>query len=623
MRLPAPNRHVPPRQRGVFGLMAVGVMFLLIICVVVALDSGRLYLQKQNVQRVADMAALDAVAGLSFSGEDVSGDPQVIAEQNAALNNFAPEEGERTIDTAMGAIEVVDGINRFNDEESGSALRVRAWHRVPTSLVGNLARLMPNADIEPHVWLMGEAVAQQREFVAFTASSSLLTADLSDSELLGPVLQGLLGSEVDIDVVSAGGLANLGVSLLGLIETDPDIGTMDQLLSTPISIGGENGLANLMLQALRNDAEDGEILRVTEDALGELAKVSLDPIELGDILTINTPDSSRDSALETLISVGDLLNAGIFLANKESAVSVPTVSVDTESLLGAELLQVDVGLNIIEPPQLAIGPPGCTTGGRPPCDTPGANDSYWATQVSTAQLDLDVDLSLRLLGLLTLSVGLDVSAAPGVVGVEQIQALGGEAFDVEVAGRSGLASLDTDISLELLDLDDFSLLKLEIGGATHSSGEVAGVNMGNEVIEWPGSDEHPPSATLKPATTESVAALLDGVLSNLDVRVVLGPDAEDETKDCHWLDLECHASNLISSLFDSLSPVFDVVNDLVDFTVDNLLGLTDALGDVLGGLVGSVLGPILDPLLSALGIGTSEVDVEIIEVGTEGAELVL
>ncbi|MFP3560702.1 pilus assembly protein TadG-related protein, partial [Paraburkholderia sp. SIMBA_049] len=50
----------PARQPGAIGLMAALTMAAALLCLVVVVDTGRLYLEKRNLQRVADMAALEA-----------------------------------------------------------------------------------------------------------------------------------------------------------------------------------------------------------------------------------------------------------------------------------------------------------------------------------------------------------------------------------------------------------------------------------------------------------------------------------------------------------------------------------------------------------------------------------
>ncbi|RMR49181.1 Flp pilus assembly protein TadG [Pseudomonas syringae pv. syringae] len=51
---------LPSRQRGAIGLMAALTMGLALLCTLTVIDSGRLYLEKRSLQRVADIAALEA-----------------------------------------------------------------------------------------------------------------------------------------------------------------------------------------------------------------------------------------------------------------------------------------------------------------------------------------------------------------------------------------------------------------------------------------------------------------------------------------------------------------------------------------------------------------------------------
>ncbi|WP_355662075.1 pilus assembly protein TadG-related protein [Halomonas salifodinae] len=609
----------PRRQRGAIGLMAAAVMALVILCIVVALDTGRLYMQKQNLQRVADMAALDSVAGANLMDGGGSPSLQGLAEESASLNDFPVSNGVREIITVQGTVEVIDGVNRFvpSSDGRGSAVQVLARHRVPTSLVANLARLFEmlapddDGEIRSHIWLEAEAVARQPGVVAFSAGTSLLTADLSGSPLLGPVLQGLLGSEVDISAVSFTGLANLGISLLDLIQASPNVGTMDELLDLPLAIGGDDGLVSLAISALEAGASGGQVLTASSrQALEALTLVSLGDITLGELLSINTPDGDRSHALETLISVGELLNSAIFLANQESAVSIPGLEVT----LG-RLVMADITLEIIQPPQIAIGPPGCIEGYAPPCSIADADGRYWQTQATPAQLDLELDLAVDLIGLARLSLDLELTGANGVAGVERVERLLDQGYRLEVGAMTSPLGVDAGIELTLLpDFEGLLTLSVETEEGT-TSGIVPGGYVSNGV-DWPTDSDGLAGTTLS-SGLDGVGGFLDALLSGLNVTISLGPDAEQE-ESCSGF-LGC----LIGGVVDLLSPVLDVVNDLLGFVVDDLLDLSSSLGAILANLTTEVLAPLIEPLLEALGISVAEVEVRIIEVQVGGAELAL
>lgn len=52
----------PARQRGAIGLIGALALGTAVLCTLVVVDSGRLYLDQRELQRVADNAALEAVA---------------------------------------------------------------------------------------------------------------------------------------------------------------------------------------------------------------------------------------------------------------------------------------------------------------------------------------------------------------------------------------------------------------------------------------------------------------------------------------------------------------------------------------------------------------------------------
>lgn len=50
----------PQQQRGAIGLMAAVTLGMVLLFMLLVVDSGRLYLEQRKLQRVADMAVLEA-----------------------------------------------------------------------------------------------------------------------------------------------------------------------------------------------------------------------------------------------------------------------------------------------------------------------------------------------------------------------------------------------------------------------------------------------------------------------------------------------------------------------------------------------------------------------------------
>lgn len=61
LRLRSGHHAGPARQRGAVGLVAVLTLGMVLVFMLLVVDSSRLYLEKRQLQGIADMAALEAV----------------------------------------------------------------------------------------------------------------------------------------------------------------------------------------------------------------------------------------------------------------------------------------------------------------------------------------------------------------------------------------------------------------------------------------------------------------------------------------------------------------------------------------------------------------------------------
>ena len=93
----------PQQQRGAIGLMAAVTLGMVLLFMLLVVDSGRLYLEQRKLQRVADMAVLEAVSRGGTCSLTLP-NAQSLAEENAKRNNFIPG-GAQQIATACGTLE--------------------------------------------------------------------------------------------------------------------------------------------------------------------------------------------------------------------------------------------------------------------------------------------------------------------------------------------------------------------------------------------------------------------------------------------------------------------------------------------------------------------------------------
>src|SRR5690606_26700926 len=105
----------PPRQEGAVGIFVAIALSAAMLCAVLALDTGRLYWEGQELQRLADMAAMDAANGstsLSSGLElDAIGKSELLtlAEESVAANLSSADWSVTTIAEQHGIVAATAG----------------------------------------------------------------------------------------------------------------------------------------------------------------------------------------------------------------------------------------------------------------------------------------------------------------------------------------------------------------------------------------------------------------------------------------------------------------------------------------------------------------------------------
>ncbi|CAJ0729793.1 MULTISPECIES: TadG family pilus assembly protein [Ralstonia] len=381
-----PSRIVTLRRlHGAISVMTAAFVATIGLAVLVSIDIGNLFYSQRALQRAADLAAMAAAQRL-----DVPNAAQLAVQQNGLTvdgNNVkltaAPGVWDATTGTAptyFTAQSAVDG--------NTNAVQVTVSQNVPYFFtIGQRT-------------LQATAIAKNTSIVAFSLGSGLASLD---NGLLNRLLGYLLHTNLNLDAASYQGLATTNIRLgdlavaLGagsmqeLLALSPSLGT---LFNAMVSVASQSGLAGLSVggAGASNALSFGSDLNV--------------PINIGDggasspgLLQVLALAGNEKAALDATVNVLDLLTTAAQIANSKSAVNVSPV---TLNLLG--LGSVKLSLKIIEPPVIAVGPPGQFLS--------GPNAGQWKTQARTAQvrLGLDVNANLLLAGL-DLPIGLQVAAA--------------------------------------------------------------------------------------------------------------------------------------------------------------------------------------------------------------------
>lgn len=453
---------MPARQRGAIGLVSALTLGLALLFMITVIDSGRLYLEKRSLQRIADMAALEAASrkGNCSSAATAS----LYATQSATRNGFTPNTDGRTLSTLCGTLSVNAADSRRSfvaNAASTDVIRVVVGHPVPASIAAGIASLFSGTAPSANVQLSATAVAAPTPPLArLTLRSALTTIDSSKAALLNPLIGGLLGGTLNLDVASWQGLVDTKLNLLSYLDrlkTDLSITAVDytQVLNTNVSVSQLIQTAISVLQA-GNTANTSATLTGLQ-ALKIAAGTTI--IKLGDMIQIQ--GGSNVTALGTDLRVFDLVQSLAQVANKKNGLTA------NAQVNLAGLAQVKIQLKVIEPPQLsAIGDPSKINASIPVASDP--NRIYVRTAQSNALISINLPVlknvsslataANNLLGPITpiINSALSLNLADTINSLTCLLGAGCQMIDLDwFATSSGSAGPQIDISLALASAESY------------------------------------------------------------------------------------------------------------------------------------------------------------------------
>lgn len=341
-------------------LSAVGLV-VAIISASLAIDLGFLAHEIRVDQKVADLAAMDAIRVLPT-------DPTVAAQQSATRNVPTFASSGYSLTVKWGPSKTGPWSSLASDLAAATAVQVTA-----TSPHTNY---FPFVSVAPSK--SRTAVATSSDKAQFSIGSDLASVDTSASSIanLNKVTTAILGNSTAVNLTAVGyqGLAGGSVSLADLVAADPSLGTADSLLTSTVTV---RRLAQAAVIALNNKGDAASLAAATP--LGTFANTINTSLSarLGDILTVEQPASPGSIAAGTQFNVYDLIvGAGeLAISNGTHFVTVPNLTIGVPGLASSSLK-----LTVIEAPRIsAFGPAqfDATTG-------------TWATTAHTAQIALEL-----------------------------------------------------------------------------------------------------------------------------------------------------------------------------------------------------------------------------------------
>lgn len=548
--MPAPHRArrvFSRRQRGAIGLFGILTLLLALVFTALAVDAGRLWFERRQIQAIADLAALEAARGLGCGGN--AGNVVAAAQAAATRNGFTGDLTASPNVVEVGGLTTVAGLRRFTPGTATDAVHVVASETVPASLV--LGGFFGESTL-----ISAEATARaEPSHATFSAGSYLLrvSATPEDANLLNLLLGGLLGSSLSLDALSYQGLAATDVNLAQLVRAHGSVGTVEQLLAADLSVAEVIGLAAAAVgQQAAVDAAVGAGLETLLSAAVNQANV-----RLGDVLDVSVPAS--DAAGKVGINVLDLVTTTLLVANKQHAISLP-LAVNLGSLINVNAL-----VNVIQPPQIAVGPPGRNAAGD------------WCAQARTAQLEVKATV-LANLGVARLDLALGAQVAQGEAHLESLDTVPGATRTV-IGATPGIATLNLTNAAGTGPAT-LTALGIPVGIGLDLPVQTAGSADLVYDVASPVAENLPMTRSIAAPVGNSLAAALSNP----------------------------HAVHLDLPLLGGL------LNGI----------LSPLLGSVVSPLLGFIGSALLDPLLKLLGIQLGGLDVTIEDIEyTGGAQLVI
>lgn len=413
-------------QRGSL-LIQFAVFLSITVLILGVVDLGYSFYAKRDLQRIADLAAIEAVQGID---PDNKGASCLAAGTRSVESNWPSPISPRTKSVVCG--------------EWNAAKYAAPRHFLGNAADTTAAQVVLEGDSPrfiPGPWsrrVRAEAIAQRTEAAtSFQIGSQLL--NLNKDAPLGRVLT-LIGLDANkLTVLDSNGLANAKVTPSGLLDAlGVDLGIEGLAVLTPQQLADLNNLSLLqIINASLEAVSDNTLKADVRAAIDVIKDLSIDGVKLLDskipllgdssagtpgiftFLSLGKTTSPNAAALDTQIGIGAILNTAIMIAANGHSLQVKDTSL---------LNTVKLGLTVVEPPTIVIGR---------------------GTIGNSAQVRLNLDIDskgLPLLGNLLDTLGVRINLP---IKVDGVSADGMLNEDNGVNCRTNPPSIDVDVAARL------------------------------------------------------------------------------------------------------------------------------------------------------------------------------
>ena len=580
------------RQRGALSVITPLLLLIVITLTVMALDGARLYSLRSDMQAQVNVAAQAAAGAAQACGGQAPSTALVQQRALAAAVAQGFEGSDQDLNVQLGVIADADssGVVAFESVDQiarSNAVLVSYTRNEPISM------LLPQSVFGGISLSVNAAV--RKEVVATVSAAGGTVGVGGDATLLGSLLGVVLNQPgFSLDPTDLNSLENATVQL-GDLLTATGVNDLVDLLDLD---------ASELAAAIR---DVGTATAPVADLLdGIVTAQGIDTIKVGDIISVvenaSVPASSEFPVYDLVISL--VLN----LAEQQQAgagglLSLPLNINNLSVPLIANINTVDLGLNVGEPPTVAVGP------------ARQDEDGEWVTRFYAPDVTLQLSAQVELLPI-NLGPLLSLSLADLTVPLA-VNAGGGEGQLISADCARGTSnSVEFGVNLER---EVARIVTGRLTAAGELQPERLEANVGRLSLL---SGLLPPIEGILYLNAE-----VDGEVPGIEDTVFLDPRYDlycDPIEGCDQsqsndlgdglsgLDLEItvHEASLLRSSFGliNLTPLLDPILDPV------LELLSDVISSLAEGLI--------NPLLRTLGVGLGGISVNVSAANQDGIQLI-
>ncbi|XJO17833.1 TadG family pilus assembly protein [Variovorax sp. UC122_21] len=607
-------------------IVIAAVALSLIVIALIGTELGYLFFMKREFQKAADLAALAGAQKLqTTTATNRCSQAAGVAINNAGQNLPGisinpPDCGNwrtgQASETAAGCFTNTDD-HFLTGGAPLNAIRIRINQPAPT--------LLPIFPWDRTICVQAIAALDEPQ-ASFSVGSGV--ARLNQGAL-NQLLGLLLGTTINLSLADYTGLANAKLNLLGMVDAlHLNAGTVDQLAQSNITLAQ---LLNAAIEVLPqgNDSQTvslvASLLRGMLNLTGglDLNTVTINLLKTAEqagLLSLDLDTTDPRSALNGNVSVLNLLSVALQVANGQSAAAAAT----TISL--PPLAKVGVRAKVIEPPTIAIGPPGYYSDGTAKTQAhTGQVRAGLNVQILTAAggnnslLDIPLLLRVSLPAGQLINLPIYAEVASGDANLEDVRCTAGDGkYDVAINAAPGLAHVflgniptafsNTTSPWASLPKERFKLVSLR--------------------IDLLGSILTPPiNVDLLAKLDLSIPA--NGSISRTTLNYRFDPNTPTSQQNLiQTVGLEQSLGAAIGSAIRSgaldvvlntsgLGLVTNVLNALVNNLITIVNGLLGVLNIVLTPVLDLLDGAVLGPLFKALGLQLGYADVQLLSASCQ------